>query len=88
MAFLFFLGSRSRIAQAALLDWEGSVGSPGSERHHAQDLAFKCRVDPASDGICDGLRYIRVRASTIARATHTRRLGLRSAGVDKAGVMG
>src|SRR3954470_21534140 len=54
MAFLFFLGSRSRIVQAALLDWE-SVWSPGSERHHAQDLAFKLRVDPASDGICDGV---------------------------------
>ena len=27
---------------------------PGSERHHAQDLAFKRRVDPARGGICDG----------------------------------
>src|SRR3954447_12836390 len=54
MAFLFFLGSRSRTGQAVLVDGEGSVWSPGSERHHAQNLAFKRRVDPASDGICDG----------------------------------
>ena len=40
---------------AVLLDSQGSARWPGSEHHHAQDLTFELRVDPASDGIGDGL---------------------------------
>src|SRR5215211_6011511 len=53
MAFLFFLSSRSHMGAAVLLDSQGSVQWPGSERHHAQDLTFELRVDPAGYGICD-----------------------------------